>query len=830
MNYKFLIPKPKTIIEKDGVFSKALNMLAFQEFSSKRLTKALADISMQETTCSESASLVVIKTNEISDKQAYSLKISKNRIQIEASDVSGAFYGIKTLKQLFKNCKILKQIEINDSPDLKMRAIHMTLGSGNMPTFKRLKKIISTYADYKLNTFIIEYDDRFPWEKHPTLVHKDALTKKQIKKLIELANDNFIEVIPLLDSLGHAQQYLIHKEYFHLRELPNKTAEMCANNPETLKFMKELWEEVLELHTDTHFAHITGDEVFRMGNFCPECQKYADSGKLAELYVSYYKDLSHWMISKGKIPIIWGDMLIKYPEQVDDFPREVWINDWAYSGIDADSWDFCMTKTNPEGKVSRERNELFNPYWHQDGDKKFTPYPFFKFFKDKGFNTLAATAVSRGDDVAYPVASCFCRFANNKRFAEVAVKNGGQGLTGTFWSGSSIFEGAWFGTLSVADFSWHSRPEKYEQFARRFSVNFLDKPEDFAKNIIDYDKRLYGKNHGFLSGKEIKEDIECTELIPERPIATCSVSGKYLDILFAVDQLNKFDDKAEALSRRAGLLFAGSGKDFTVNLKDDANSNIDNCMPPDAPSFSMESGIKNIWGGEFEINTDSFIAITDLAAKEQSIKIDAHCDNLLFVTTCNAACNGAKIAIMKIGYTDGNVWETPFIAGKNTADWWGGKTTSEALRAWESETDAGDEINAYFSIWKNPDADKKIAKISFESASQNARMIVFAISARQNSVTSHDYEKILCIRKEIESLYKSLDEIQVCFREVYGEIMSLGDMEKAINKIIEQRVINLKNINLICKNICKDKEKNYSRISHKNDFYNVNKKESMLCN
>lgn len=808
MNYDFLMPMPKQIIKKGGVFNKPDSFLAFQEFSSDKIAKALSDMSIQETASQELSAFIISKT-DIIPKEGYLLQVLNDKIHIEASCERGAFYAIKTLKQLWRNSKSLEQVEISDSPDLPMRAVHITLGSGNMPTFERLKEMIPLFADYKLNTFIIEYDDRFPWEKHPKLVHKDALSKIEIMELIKIASDNFIEIIPLLDSLGHAQQYLIHEEYAHLKELSDNTEEMCASNPDTLKFMKELWEEVLDLHSDSRFAHITGDETFRMGGFCPECKKYANEGRLAELFVDYYKNLSDWIILQGKTPIIWGDMLIKYPEKIDEFSRDIWINDWAYFGIDEDSWDFYMDKKNPEGKSSKERDEIFNPYWMQDGDEKLTPYPFYKFFKDKGFNTLAATAISAEAGPAYPLASSRSRFANNKRFAESAVKNNGEGLTVTFWSSAGMIEGAWLGLLSAADFSWHSRVEEYEKFAQRFSLSFLDKSASFSKELIDLDKKVFREKRGFLSLEKTIDN--CTEFMTKVPEDnTNSFSGKYLDILVSVNKLNDFDRQTEELTQQLGQMFIGAGDDIVIDLKNIANTSLNDSISPNAPLFSIESGEKYIYDGKFKIDADALLKIDTTSQTVKELSIDKLCDSLLFITMCHSAAPGETVAVMQLKYEDDSLIDFSFVAAENTADWWGEQNCSAALVAWEGESEMRDPINAYLSKWQNPAPNKKITSVSFVSKSQNSAMLILGISARQNSSTT--FLNAACIKEKVDSLYERLNKIEVNLWRVYKEIMSIGDMETAIEKLLSQRIQKLKNINSLYKHATFYKENKHSKI------------------
>ena len=271
-----LIPLPKKIEKKKGSFSIPQPLSVYQNFDSKIITEFFKEQNFKKVSSFNKSKLLLsieknLKELKNVDKElkeeGYLLEIKKENIQIKAINEKGIFYGLQTLNQLIENKKKLENIKIIDFPDMKFRGVHLNLEK-YMPTFEKIKELIIKFASYKINSFVIEYDDRFPWEKHPAISHPEAYSKEQIKELISIAAKNFIEIIPLLDSLGHAQQYLKHNTYSYLKELPDRIDEMCPSNPKTLKFIKELWSEVLEIHKSSKYVHISGDEVFRMGEFC----------------------------------------------------------------------------------------------------------------------------------------------------------------------------------------------------------------------------------------------------------------------------------------------------------------------------------------------------------------------------------------------------------------------------------------------------------------------------------------------------------------------------------------------------------------------------------
>ena len=73
--------------------------------------------------------------------QAYTLRIDPGRIALRARSAAGLHYGLQTIRQIVKQCDALPALKITDWPDMPVRALHLTLGSGHMPTFEKLKEL-----------------------------------------------------------------------------------------------------------------------------------------------------------------------------------------------------------------------------------------------------------------------------------------------------------------------------------------------------------------------------------------------------------------------------------------------------------------------------------------------------------------------------------------------------------------------------------------------------------------------------------------------------------------------------------------------------------------
>jgi len=775
MRLQCVIPRPLKALEADGDVCFSGFLLKSEAFGSPELALAFDELA-------KSAGSVATKPGPVLEvsisrnpwlfsktdmdqalrEEAYRLEISPDGVSIESVSPRGAFYALKTLKTLASGGAPLKPAVVEDAPALKMRGLHVTLGSGHMPSFERMLMIIDKLAELKVNTLVLEYDDRFPWKSHPYLTHEDSYSYEQLERLIAFAESRFIEVVPLLDSLGHAEQYLCHRECERLKERPESIAEMCPQNPETLKFMKELWSEVLALHKNSRYAHITGDEVFRLQEgFCPACELYARDGRLAELFTNYYSSLSRWIIAKGKTPIIWGDMLLKHPQDLANFPRDVVVNDWCYLGRDGDFWDFKFFEKAPDGSCDEARRELFGEYWRGPSETMHPAYPTPRLFRDQGFKVLAATAVSDEAASNQPALPMLTRFNNNKCFAKAIADCGGEGLLMTFWSDRSPVEGAWFGVAAGADFSWNPREEAFPEFASRFSESFLETDGNASEKLLQADLALRS---------EVKSPQKTAAF--ESSLAKDPIAGKYLELLDVSCEMAALNCSMAAVSEKLFALMA-AGSALPIALGAAANCVPGNCMPSNAPDFEFPVGRIALDGLAFEISGQC-IAVGSGIPLPRPLKLGSSYDKIAVLSTCHYAQAGA-MAEMEFSYEDGSRASVHLLSGSHTADWWGrGKPLRSGVCAWTGRVKEGNPISLYAGVVENPHPEMRIASLSFKPLAPTGRLVVVALCG----VNSEPEALPAGVVKSLKGFPSAIEEIKLKLNRAYSGIMSPAEAKR----------------------------------------------------
>lgn len=270
-----------------------------------------------------------------SEGEAYTLSINENHICIEAAGPAGAFYAIQTLRQIFKHEKI-PCLYIEDKPDFEYRGFYHDVTRGKIPTVETVKKLIDQMAYYKLNSLQLYVEHTFEFEEYRQL--RDAtgyLTKEELQEIGAYCRENFIEFIPSLSTFGHLYELLEQPKYKHLRVLKDYDAApnvwharmrhhtIDPENPQSIALVNSLIDQYMPCF-ESQWFNICCDETFALHSYDA---LGVDSGKL---YVEFVKKIIAHVQKHGKKVMMWADILLKYPETIEQIPEDICFLNWNY--------------------------------------------------------------------------------------------------------------------------------------------------------------------------------------------------------------------------------------------------------------------------------------------------------------------------------------------------------------------------------------------------------------------------------------------------------------------------------------------------------------------
>ena len=258
--------------------------------------------------------------------------------------------------------------------------------------------MIPYLADWGYNTILWHFTDdqgcALEIDSIKGISSSNAFSKKEMSNIIVHAEKYGIEIIPEIETLGHAGYIVRNPEYKHLlesQEGPDHFT-ICPSLHETIDIMEKLFKEVAELFP-SQYVHAGLDEAHF--GLCPLCWlRMQKSGNKNKLFSEYLKQMREIALSNGKKTMVWSDMILKNKEVADDIPKDVVICDWHYTDIDNSS---------------------------------------VEFFTRKGFNVICCPASIHGGKIIYPGES---NIENIKAFSKIAHQYKGIGVIGmvnTVW-------------------------------------------------------------------------------------------------------------------------------------------------------------------------------------------------------------------------------------------------------------------------------------------------------------------------------------------------------------------------------------------------------------
>ncbi|QAA82412.1 beta-N-acetylhexosaminidase [Aequorivita sp. H23M31] len=360
-----LIPKPQQMEIHNGTFTIDKNTSFYFEpqfeiagnFFNEFLQKGAG---FKLPSKSKKKAQIIIEKDGNQPSEGYFLDISDSKINIKASDASGAFYAIQTLRQLLptslerplsageENSTLsVPQLTITDFPKFQYRGMHLDVARHFFDK-EFVKKYIANLAMLKMNKFHWHLTEDQGWrieiKKYPELTSKGAFreetrighyedkpirydgkryggfyTQEDIKEVIAFAKTQNITIIPEIEMPGHAQAAI--SAYPELgctgEQIPVATTwgvfeDIFCPKEETFTFLENVLTEVMDLFPG-EYIHIGGDEApkLRWKN-CAHCQQLIKEKNLKNedgLQSYFIHRIEEFVNSNGKKIIGWDEIL-----------------------------------------------------------------------------------------------------------------------------------------------------------------------------------------------------------------------------------------------------------------------------------------------------------------------------------------------------------------------------------------------------------------------------------------------------------------------------------------------------------------------------------------
>ncbi len=264
--------------------------------------------------------------------------------ELTAQSRRAAVYGLRAVFEAGE----LAFGRLADWPCTNERGLHLDAGR-KYYTKDWIMERVKDLSRNRMNVLWLHFSEnegfRIDSERHPEVPSRFHLTKDEVREIIALCGELFVDINPALDCPGHLGAALLEHPRWRLnREMAEPLySALDITNPDARAFLLELVDEYAELFAGSKVFHIGGDEFIDFNHFerFPEMDACArerlgpDCGGV-DLYVDFLNQVIAHVRAKGFQVRVWNDGLFR-PDQAEhvELDRNVQIAFWS-------NWDKGM--------------------------------------------------------------------------------------------------------------------------------------------------------------------------------------------------------------------------------------------------------------------------------------------------------------------------------------------------------------------------------------------------------------------------------------------------------------------------------------------------------
>ena len=292
-------------------------------------------------------------------RESYAIKITAKQVHLSAKSSAGLFYAVQTLRQLIEgdgDKAVLPEAEIEDWPSLAYRGFMMDMSHAQLPKIQEIKNQIDFLALWKSNQYYFYSEASIELDGYPLLMADARYTKQQVKEIIEYAKLRHIDVIPNMELYGHLHDLFRLEHYADLSVVPHG-AEFKPNDPRVKPILEDWVKQISDLFPSPFF-HIGFDETWLIEL---EAKKVAAAPE--DLYLKMLSQTTDLVEKQGKHPLVWADMLQKFPSIIPKVSKKTIAVPWHYFPMTEKEYENALSPFYKAGVDMIVQSALINWDW-----------------------------------------------------------------------------------------------------------------------------------------------------------------------------------------------------------------------------------------------------------------------------------------------------------------------------------------------------------------------------------------------------------------------------------------------------------------------------------
>ncbi len=305
--------------------------------------------------------------------EAYILEAGNMGATIVAETPRGLLYGVQTLLQLVRPRSAGKGMEVAgarivDYPQLGFRGLHICIFPNTELAAVRQAMLVA--ARYKYNAVVLETWASLESKKRPETAYRYTYTPEQLKPLIEMGKALRMEMIPMLNSWGHASgmrrgssQHVVLDRFPRFKSLYEEDGwTFCLTNPAIYNHLFDRYAELLELFGDVKYFHLGLDEAWGHRGLMRSDACRGENPRAT--LTAHLKKLYAYFAARKIQVFVWHDMFIQrdHPQlgrlspanSVPPFDSHLVLNELPKDVI-MDAWNYDATGEWPVPRLLQQR-------------------------------------------------------------------------------------------------------------------------------------------------------------------------------------------------------------------------------------------------------------------------------------------------------------------------------------------------------------------------------------------------------------------------------------------------------------------------------------------
>lgn len=190
------------------------------------------------------------------------------------------------------------------------KIVHLDL-KGAPPVISYYRYLFPVIKKLGATGILLEYEDMFPFKDDLADVSaENSYTESDISTIQEIAKENNLIVIPLIQTFGHLEFILKLKKYIDYREVYRYPQVICPTYNKTLNLLYTMIDQVVAQHPHMQYLHIGADEVYQLGE-CNRCVEKMSTYRWnkKQLFLNHVHTVATYIKSKHPhlVVLMWDD-------------------------------------------------------------------------------------------------------------------------------------------------------------------------------------------------------------------------------------------------------------------------------------------------------------------------------------------------------------------------------------------------------------------------------------------------------------------------------------------------------------------------------------------